>query len=119
MTTQQIMGNEQKRVLLEEFSNQLKTAAAHDSRLKFDPAGNNAGAITYQDNLCSFVSDNSTMDLYFCKQIEFRSRRGNPDQTLYAVPMNASVMCWQDESGTRYSSQELVRYCCQRVLEGN
>ncbi len=117
MTTQQIIENEQKSVLIVEFAKHVKALTAENPSIRADIPSNNAGAIVHGDSLCSFVSDNSTMDLYFCKQGELSNRRGNPDQTLVAVPLNASSMCFQDQcGGIKYNGDELARHCIDRLV---
>jgi hypothetical protein len=116
MTTQQIIENAQRLELQQHFASALKSKAAKDSRLNTDQiTGYTAGALLCGQNLCSFTSDNTNMLIYFCKQGELQARRDYPDMHVQSVPINGS-MCWQDLSGTQYSSEELAQYCCDRLF---
>lgn len=117
MTTRQIIESEQRLKLQQDFASALRTAAATDSRLNADQLNSYTyGAVLYGQRMCSFNSVNTHMQIYFCRQGELQSRGDYPDLSLRSVPQNGS-MCWKDQNGTQYSSEELARYCCERLLE--
>lgn len=116
MTTQQIIENELRVEQLKQFAEHLKAAATRDSRLKTDSfVGHTAGALICGNRVFSFNSDGTNMGIYFYNQGERPAPGSYPDQVIRAV-MHGGAMCWEDESGTKYSSEELAQHFSSSLL---